>query len=265
VLPGAERLVVNDINRIMGRSDLSMGDKFGMSEAVLRRRLKPFSDEIGHAISRANIPEHVGEEFGKAIPYMAAAAAKAGPAAAKAFIGAWLHSGAWGMFLSAAYLGHKAGAFGALGKALSRGGSLGGLGDRGTPANPLFVVSMDGGGPGIPGGKGGSGKGWLSKLGGGAAAFAGTAAARVGGAAGAFILGSGLAGGPFGSDAGLSPAEERRRLQSLRSRQRPIPNNSRGRFLGEITVVHSHVYLNGKEIAGAVAEEARDATARRGR
>jgi tape measure domain-containing protein len=245
----------SDINRIMGRGDLSMGDKLGMSESVLRRRLKPFADELGHSIERANIPQHLGEEFGKAAPYVAGQVAHGVFTGLKGAGTAWLHAGPWAQVGSLVWLGFKSGAAKGL-LDLGKDRLLG----RGSPTNPMYVVPLGGGMPGT-----GGGKGWLSKLGGGAAAFAGTAAARAGGAVGAFILGSGLAAGPFGSDAGLSPAEERRRLQSLRSRQRAIPNNSRGRFLGQITVVHSHVYLNGKEIAGAVAEEARDAAARRGR
>jgi hypothetical protein len=247
-----------DINRIFGRHDIDTAEKLTMSRAVLRRRLAPFADELQHQVAAAHIPEHLGDAFGHAAPYIASQAMRSIVPAFRSGASALVHSGPWGMAGAALWLGFKTGAVKGLGSILLGKTGLGGRGS--SPANPLFVVTENGGGFGGPGGlaRGGRGMRYLR----GAGKFAWPLALGLGGAEA--IQAAGL--NPFHASADNSPAALRqRRARALAdARRNGNVGVSRGHFLGEITVVHSHVYLNGKEIAGAVAQEALDAAARKG-
>lgn len=204
VLPAVGN-AMQDVNKIFSRTDLSTNTKLQLSREVLDRQLGPFADALKDQIGAAHIPEHVGDEFGRAIPMIAAHMGDAAGPAASAFVTAWLHSGPWGQFLSVAWLAKKAGAFGALGKVLGgkTGDVAGALTGRGSPTNPLYVIVLDQG-PGLGGrdGKVLRGAKWLERIG----PFAGPIGigATVGAIAGTGI-GKAFHLGPFGTEVAKPP------------------------------------------------------------
>lgn len=219
VFPAAND-ATQQINKIFDRTDLDTAQKIRMSRRVLDEKLGPFADALGDQVHAAHLPELIGTEFGRAIPFIADQMGRAAGPAAGAFLTAWLHSGPWGQFLSVAMLAKKTGAFGTLGRALGGKGAASAatsLFSRGaTPADPLFVMDVSQYGVPINGGPAKKAESWLKRLGPAAAAFAGSTAVRASGAIGAFVYGSGLAGGRFGSSAGMSPDSERALLEQAR-------------------------------------------------
>jgi tape measure domain-containing protein len=256
-----------EIGRIFDRKDLNFGDKFNMSASVLRKDLRPVTDALEAEIRAAHIPQRVGDEFGRAIPFIASKAGDAAYPAAKAFVNAWLHSGPWGQFLSAAWIAKKTGAFGAAFGALTGKGKGGGaatalLGRGSSPVNPLYVVAVGGGlTPGVPGKKGGKG-GRFGKLG----SFAGGAAALAAGEAG--VLGGAIVGGTQAVVTGKIPGW----VPGIGGMNLTDPVIGGKKHTATISAAHngrpieltSIVTLEGREIARAVAKQASDARARRG-
>jgi hypothetical protein len=230
---------------------------------VLRKDLRPVTDALEAQIRAAHIPQRVGDEFGRAIPFIASKAGDAAYPAAKAFVNAWLHSGPWGQFLSAAWIAKKTGVFGAAfgaltGKRKGGGASTALLGRGSSPVNPLYVVAVGGGlTPGVPGKKGS--KSGFGKVAGWGAALAGevgvTGAAIVGGTQ-AVVTGKvpgwvpGI-GGKNLTDPVIGGKKHSAATISAAHNGRPI----------ELTSI---VTLEGREIARAVAKQASDARARRG-
>jgi tape measure domain-containing protein len=188
-------------------AQLDFSQKIKLSKTAARHRLGPLVDAAEDTISDMHLGPKLEGAFEDGMTRLADTAAREAPHVAKAFIDAWWHAGPWGKFLSALWLGRK----------VSKGGlGLGGtFGARGVPvgagslANPIAVVD-------VAGGKGNIAD-LAKKFGVGAAALK---FARGAGPAGAFLLGSGLAGGPFGSDAGLPADQERRQLAEIHRRGR---------------------------------------------
>jgi hypothetical protein len=184
------------LDRLFKRKDLSFADKLTIGSRDAQRTLRPYEREIKRSIDQMQLGDKLGQAFERAAPAIGDAAARAAPHAATAFIRAWWHLGPWGKLFSLALISKKLGLFTLLGEAAAgrfRTGWSRGGGNTPTP---------------IPGGgKGGGG------LLGRALGFA-----RVAGPAAAFVTGSGLAGGPFGSSAGLTPAQERAAARRHRGR-----------------------------------------------
>lgn len=267
-----------EINKIFGRTDIDTGQKIQLSRQVLGRKLGPFADAIGDQIKAAHLPEKIGDEFGQAIPFIAARMADAAEPAASAFIHAWLHSGPWGQFLSAAWLAKKTGAFGAAGKALGggkTGGVLDALGGRGTPTNPLYVVVIDGPMRGLGPGKSRTTRTAkaLQKFG----PFAGPIGVGVaGGAAVGLGIGDLLNIGPFGEAHAkkLTPAQlEAQRQRALndavrrgnitpREALQPSKPSATAQTAWLTPII---VKVGDKVIAQETARQVQDARARRGR
>jgi hypothetical protein len=185
------------LNRLMGRKDLTGDQKIKLGIEDVSRTLHPYSHELGVQLGRA---------FDAAAPAIGTAAANSAPRVLKAFVNAWWDMNPAGKLFTLALLGGKLGVFSSLGR-LAFGRFSGGWGKGGLPCIPC--------GGEIPGRGGKAGKagraGRLARLGATAAAVG-----RYAGPVGAFIGASGLVGGPFGSDAGLGPAEERRRVRAQR-------------------------------------------------
>lgn len=261
------------INKIFDRSDLNTNQKIQLSRQILDRQLGPFADALGDQISAAHIPEHIGDEFGRAIPLIASHMGAAAEPAASAFVTAWLHSGPWGQFLSAGWLAKKAGAFGAIGRALGgKAGLAGELAGRGSPTNPMYVIVLDQGVPGLGSGKGPVKKagGLLEKLG----PFAGPIGwGAAGGAAAGLGIGRLLHLGPFGVETAKPPTQAQ--LDAGRSRALADAvrrgNVSRAdamkpsRWTGAYgsTNIVAVLEVDGKKMAETVISNASNAAARR--
>jgi hypothetical protein len=151
VLPAANR-AAQAITAIFADDTLAPEEKLRRARAVIKRELGPIADDLGDLIDKADIPGHLGDAVGAALPKMASAAADAAPHVASAFVEAWLKSGPWAQLLSALYIGAKINkgrkALGIGGAAAKAAEGLAGRG--GTPANPLWVAVVNAGG--LPGG-----------------------------------------------------------------------------------------------------------------
>lgn len=156
VLPAASR-AADKITQIFGDKGLTDTEKLRRARKVIERELGPVWDGIKRDIDQADIPGHLGDAVGAAIPKMAAGAAHAAPHVASAFVSAWLNSGPWAQLLSALYLGKKFGAGSlvtkGLGSAIGKAASSELAAKGSTPANPMWVAVVNGtpGAPGLPG------------------------------------------------------------------------------------------------------------------
>jgi tape measure domain-containing protein len=175
VLPAANKAAA-EITKIFGNEGLSNEEKLRRARAVIKRELGPVANDIKGEIDKADIPGHLGDLVGAALPKMADAAAQAAPHVAGAFVTAWLHSGPWVQLATLLFAAKKLGdARGGL------GGGKGGIGGLLNKPVPVYVTNW-GGTPG---------KGTLGKIGnavkrvGPLAVGAAGAAADVAGAAGA--------------------------------------------------------------------------------
>lgn len=152
VLPAADK-AAQAITEIFGRKGLSNEQKIQLAGQAIVRHMAPVWDDVSDAISAADIPGKLGDVVKAATPKVLDAAADVGKSAAGAFVTGWLHAGPWAQFLTVAFLGNKL-RKSDLGKALGAKGGAGGvagslLGTRGaTPANPVFVSEIGGGGKG---------------------------------------------------------------------------------------------------------------------
>lgn len=110
------------------------------------------SPALAHGLGNALVAE-MPKVAGKAVGMLAQSLAHAAPTGARIFVDAFMQADAWGKLLVGGWLASKLGGFKLLGKVLGRGGGGGAFGavtGRGsTPANPLFVVNVAGGG--LPG------------------------------------------------------------------------------------------------------------------
>jgi tape measure domain-containing protein len=148
VLPAANR-AATAVGLIFRDQNIAPEEKLRRARAVIDRELGPFANDLKDAIDRANIPQHLGELIGKALPEMAKAAAAGAPHVATAFVDAWLHSGPMAQLISLLYLRGKFGGGGRGGGGL--GGALGGAGGilgmgRSLKPIPVWVVNQRGGG-----------------------------------------------------------------------------------------------------------------------
>jgi tape measure domain-containing protein len=152
VLPAANR-AAQSIQHIFQNDNLAPEEKLRRARAVIVRELGPFAEDLKDWIDRADIPGHLGDVIGQALPRMASAAAAGAPHVASAFVNAWLHSGPWAQLLSALYIGGKLkGKMGGGGAGGILGGAAKGLLGKGSnPANPLWVAVVNGGAGGLPG------------------------------------------------------------------------------------------------------------------
>lgn len=150
VLPAANE-ALTEITKLFGEQGLSNEAKLRQARRIIHRELGPIATDLLAELDRADIPGHLGAAVGAAAPKMAAAAAGAAPEVAKAFVNAWLASGAWVQLASALLLYKKLGAPGLPGKGAG-GGALGKLGGKLEPV-PVFVTNMGalpGAKPGAP-------------------------------------------------------------------------------------------------------------------
>jgi hypothetical protein len=70
-------------HKIFGKDGLSNEEKLRQARAVIRRELGPIGDDLKQKLDEADIPEHLGDLVGEAVPFMADQAAKAAPHVAK--------------------------------------------------------------------------------------------------------------------------------------------------------------------------------------
>jgi hypothetical protein len=224
-----------------------------MSRAVLKRRLGPLWDEVKKMIASLHVPEWLGKQFGAAVPRIASAVGKAAPYAAAAFVTSFVHSGIYGQLFVLGLMAAKLGVFSTLADmAAARFSSRFAKRTAGTGAG------------GAAAGAGGGIFGKALKFGKGAVLGA---AGGVAAGAGAFIYGSGLAGGRFGSEAGLTPEQERANLRKYREQahggrsrsQVAAPSARRG---GD-TVIHNYVVVDGKVVTKSVRRVVKDDRSRR--
>jgi TP901 family phage tail tape measure protein len=94
----------NDIGKIVGRKDLSVGEKLQKSLDLAQVRAKPWVDKLGAALEEANIPEKIGRVISAAVPIIAEAFAKGAPMVAGAFIKGFLAADIWGRLAIAGWL-----------------------------------------------------------------------------------------------------------------------------------------------------------------
>lgn len=143
-------------------------------------------------LALGGIATFVGENF-----------ARAGTTALDAFAKAFLAADLSGKLAIGAFIAFKSGLLKAiLSKSVSaaftgassKGGVLGSLAQRGSPKNPLYVIVVNGGAPGVAGEKGG-GKGSLLKR----LAPLGVAGAKIGGVVGLGALVNDALGDPTGT------------------------------------------------------------------
>jgi TP901 family phage tail tape measure protein len=102
--------LANKIGQIVGRDDLSLGEKLNRIFKVTEVRAQPWVDKVEASIDRANLPERLGKLLTAAITY---SASTAGPKAAQAFATSFVETNAWGRLLIGGWLLAKMGGPGA--------------------------------------------------------------------------------------------------------------------------------------------------------
>lgn len=105
-----------ELDHIAGRKDISLDEKLTLSQQAIRRKLEPVADELGDLWRRNHMGERLADGFETAVPFLADKAAAAAPRVAGAFVNAWWQAGPWGKLFAAALLAKKLGAFGLVGE-----------------------------------------------------------------------------------------------------------------------------------------------------
>jgi acid phosphatase family membrane protein YuiD len=157
-LPLAEK-AADDITKVFGRKDLTLGEKLTRAGHIGARDLHPVFQDIKREFRKLGLGDALGGAVERAAPHMADAMARQVPRMAKAFMHAFANAGPGGQLLTVALITAKLGGFSAAGGWAARTMS----GRFGKRIGPELATS------GIDGKMRAHGRGW------GRAAAAGTA------------------------------------------------------------------------------------------
>jgi tape measure domain-containing protein len=110
VLPALGK-TTDQINKTFGRKDLSFAEKFRISEADARRNLGPLVNAARGEIRKMHLGKRLADEFEKEAPVIADALGHIGVRAAGAFVHAWWGAGPLGKLFTTGLLFSKLGIF----------------------------------------------------------------------------------------------------------------------------------------------------------
>jgi hypothetical protein len=233
------------LGTLFHRKDLNLNEKFSLAGRDARRTFAPLTAEIRSEIGAMRLGDKLSQAFDRAAPMIGDAAARAAPKAAGAFVRAWWDMGLAGKLFSLAVLSNKLGVFTLLGRT----------------AAARFGAGWTSSGGGLPGGAPGPGgpAGKLSKLGKIGRTVPWLATAIVTGeTVGSALHGTAVGRGArklIGNDAeSIRQRERARLLREGRTEIAPgvFARTRAPRARGASREIHTHVNLNGREIARAV-------------
>jgi hypothetical protein len=241
------------------KGDATVDMKLFASRREIRRQLGPFGDEFRAELRRSHLGDVMGDAFEEAAPRIADAAGKNAGRAAKAFVGAWWDADIGGKLFVAGLISWKLGAFK-------------------TAANLAFAaflrqwkrhhlpVPVPTDAP-LPGRRPKPGEAPKPRPRGSLLRKAGRFALDVGGTA-TVIPGAFFAGAEYreqhAANRGVNVPAPGRRVRSPTTTsgafQYNRPRVAAPRRGGDI-VIHSHMHMDGKEVARSVHRHAKDADA----
>lgn len=234
------------LQKTWDNSRLTFAQKLTLTGQDIHKVWAPWEKQFKTDIRNLNLSQDFADAVDYAAPRLLDEAVNLGATFGQSFIRGFLHADVFGKLFALGVIEHKLGAFSKIGALIARGfGGKGGsvvsaLTERGsTPANPLFVYSVNGGG--LPGGRGllptierdaeeaaknpavDAGAGYVTlKSGLPRLVQLGVERGIVGFGAGigSFALGSGLFGGPFGSSTAGPDVDKPRNIRAGQARTR---------------------------------------------